>query len=427
VNNFVLTGNEIHFQLVNNAHPSLNTTCSKSDNVLAIGYHECDDPQTKFAYDSKSSVLAVNQSWTCDDTNLRFVGMGNTTLDCSPNAVTCSVPGAKSFPGSLLSPVQITPKPVPAPPGADKPGCTNKSKAPAWEVGDLYYQRIVMGPLCDMVSGRCPPGPPLYYGRLEFDLVNAATDDRRHCRAEYLGLSDLESGYDDWLACDAGLVFFNLPRPPTIHHETKTFFRFNHLFNRLELNQTWYCNDLGDRNEYSFNSYGHLRPVLDQGVGYVGNTEVQQIRVNASSPSLIVPTTVVNGQKLAPNTLRRPQAFGRSCTFTSLFDPPTSFRISDFWFTTRWRDAKLRSSYLYMYVVNWMFNIELNFNAEWDNMTPSVAEVSDPNAWHGCNGGNFSARPGNSLLNCSFAFDRATNRLSVTEDWICADKDHEHP
>jgi hypothetical protein len=74
----------------------------------------------------------------------------------------------------------------------------------------------------------------LYYGIVEFDLLNTATDDERHWGAEYLGLSDLGPGYDDWLSCGAGLVFFPSP-PPTREHQTSMFVQFNDSSNMLEL------------------------------------------------------------------------------------------------------------------------------------------------------------------------------------------------
>ena len=426
VTDLLLTNVRIDFQIINNANPSVKTFCSGDVTDSSRNLHECNDHQTLFAYDIRSALLAINQTWTCDETNIKFVGIGNVTLDCSSNAGNCSALNTEPILGTLIAPVQITPTPISAPRGTNRTGCTRNSRIPAWEVSNLFYQRVDFGPPCNPVSGQCP-STRLYYGDIEFDLVNAATGDKRHCGAQYLGLSDLQSGYGDWLSCGAGLVFINLLPPPGRDHETTTFFRFNHSTNTLELNQTWYCDDLGFRDEYSFTAYGAVGPALDPGVAYIGNLTVPQVRVNTSSPVLVVPATVVEEHKLAPNTLHRPQAFGRSCTVTSVLEPPKSFQIYDFWFSTYWKDANLRTSYVYMYVTNWMFNIELNFNAEGAAMTPGITGLSDPSIWYGCNGGDFSASPGGRLLNCSFAFDRVANRLSVREDWVCADKDHEHP
>ena len=74
-----------------------------------------------------------------------------------------------------------------------------------------------------------------------------------------------------------------------------------------------------------------------------------------------------------------------------------------------------------------MFNTELNFNSEGPAMVPGVDGVSDPDMWYGCSGGDSATSPASELLNCSFSFDRVANRLSVREDWVCADKDSGNP
>lgn len=431
VTGFLRTNSRVDLQLVNNASPNITTSCSWDTTSAASpsGLRECNDNRTRFAYDSTSSLLMVNQTWTCDETNLTFVGVGNITLGCPLDAgnTTCSVQDSKAVPASLIAPVQIMPKPVPAPFGAEEIGCTRRSRAaPAWEVSNLYYQRIEAGVACMNPGGVCPPGR-LYYGIVDFDLVNAVTGEKRHCGADSLSLSDLQDGDpSEWLACDAGLVFFNLPRPLTKEYETIPYFRFTHRTNTLHLNQTWYCTDMGDSSTQSrFVAYGAVQPALDpaRSPGYIGNMTVPQVRVDGSAPTLAVAAADVREQELPPHTVQRPQAFGRSCTAASLVLAPTSFRIQEFMFYTfDWKDAaaKATTSYLSMWVTNSVLNRQQHFTAGGDPMAPGAV-------WYGCNEGSFSAPAGSPLLNCSFAFDSVAKRLSVREDWICADKDHEHP
>lgn len=437
VSSFLLADDRVDVQLVNNARPGSSIGCSGDQHTSSSSYG-CNDSQTMFMYEGGSAVLAVNQTWTCDDTNLTFVGIGNATLDCpSTDAASCSV-GPKTIRASLLAPVAITPESVRVPPEAQKQGCTRKSRSPSFEVSNLFYQRLEFGVPCGPVATNCPAAP-LYHGIVEFDLVNTATGNSSHCSVTTLALSDLMTTYADlqenWFPCDGGLIFIN-PVPEAAkdakHRSIISSFRLNHTSNSLEVKQTWYCNDQGDHDEYEFTAYGVVSPALDPTLDYVGNMTDPQVRVGAASPAVTVPGSVVE-EKLPPNALERQQVFGRSCTVTSLVSPPTSLRISDFEFSTYWKDKwdksppTVRTSYVFMYVTNWMFNIELTFNSEGEALTPGVPGVSDPSRWYGCNGGLFTALEGSPLLNCSFAFDRTSGRLSVREDWICADKDGDEP
>jgi hypothetical protein len=210
-----------------------------------------------------------------------------------------------SSPAPLLTPVQpISPKPIRFPSGVNSTECTYNSRTPSWVVNNLYYQRVLVGPSCVTPSGQCPPGK-LYYGDVEFDLVNQATGDARHCGALWLGLNDVYNQYQDWLACDAWLVFFP-PTPTTWNeeHKTMTYFRFNHSTNTLMLNQTWYCANLGEGDaEYGFSAAGAVSPALDPGVHYVGDMTVPEIRVNASASSLRVLATAVIEKHLGADNL----------------------------------------------------------------------------------------------------------------------------
>jgi hypothetical protein len=184
---------------------------------------------------------------------------------------------------------------------------TRNSRTPSWEVNNLYYQRVFVGPPCVSPSGQCPPGS-LYYGDVEFDLVNLATGDARHCGALWLGLNDVYNESPDWLACDAGLVFFP-PTPTTWNdeHQTMTYFRFNHSMNTLMLNQTWYCAGLREGGaEYGFSAAGEISPALDPGVHYIGDMTVPEVRVNASAPSLRVLATAVSEGKPVRDGPERP-------------------------------------------------------------------------------------------------------------------------
>lgn len=226
------------------------------------------------------------------------------------------------------------------------------------------------------------------------------------------------------MPCDGGVVFIVLPPPATKLHETATYFRLNHSSNTLELNQTWYCGDLGDRDQYRFTTFAAAVPALDPEAHYVNNMTVPQVRVDGSAPKRLVSAAAaaVSEQKLAPSTLQRPGAFGRSCTVSMLTaPPPASLEIGDFWFDTYWKDISTRVSYVYMFVTNGLLNATLNANAEGAAMTPNVPGVSNLDVWYGCNGGAVAAPAGSLLLNCSFAFHRGTNRLAMRESWICAD------
>jgi len=388
----------MEFQLTNNAIPNTTLSCRRYGSPTSMRYSRvCSDRQTTFTYDGQSSVLAIHGYWACDETNLKFEAIGNITLDCPTGpSVPCTLLDARTIRASLLAPVQVSPKPVPAPPGADAVGCTRNSRSPSWEVDGLVsYQ-----PTLDSVT-------------VEFDLTNMATGDRRHCRVMMsLGASSDGSSHD-WLPCDDGV---SLARPLiTNRHETATYVRLDRSSNTLELNQTWYCGDLGDRNQYRFTASAAVSPAL---------------HVNGSAPpKLVVPVDpgAVSEQKLPPSTLQRPRAFGRSCTVTMLTaPPPATLEISGFWFGTFQKDAGL-VSYVNMSITNGMLGAVIEASAGGSAMTPGVQGVSNPDFWYGCNGGTVAAPAGSLLLNCSFAFDKITNRVSVTESWICADKDHEHP
>jgi hypothetical protein len=135
--------------------------------------------------------------------------------------------------------------------------------------------------------------------------VNQAAGDARHCGALWLGLNDVYNQYLDWLACDAGLVFFP-PTPTTWNeeHKTMTYFRFNHSTNTLMLNQTWYRADLKeDDGESGFSAAWEVSPALDPGVYYIGDMTVPEVRVNGSAPGLRVPATAVSERKLGPDGL----------------------------------------------------------------------------------------------------------------------------
>jgi hypothetical protein len=426
---FVFANGRINFQLANNANPDIRILCSGTNTDSPVHYQECKNKGTRFIYDSESSGLTINETWNCDDTNLIFVGIGNITLDCPPGTEACSIQNTnpKLILASLLAPVQLTPKPIPPPLGTNTLNCTHNSQTAIWEITNLSYQRLDFGPPCSPVSGACPPGK-LYYGEIKLDLRNRATGDTRACGAQYLGLSDLQQPAPrEWLACDAGLVFIN-PTPPTppTDYQTRSYFWFDHPSNTLLLNQTWYCGDLGEREEYEFVGHGSVSPALDPAVDYIGNMTVPQVWVGASAPTLVVEGEV-KSERLPPYSLQRPRVFERSCTVMSLVEPPETFQIRDFWFSTYWNNAGTRTGYVWMYVRNGMFNTELNCNSEGPSMVPGVDGVSDPDVWYGCSGGDSATPRASELLSCSFSFDRVANRLSVKENWACADKDDENP
>ncbi|KAH6635846.1 hypothetical protein F5144DRAFT_619364 [Chaetomium tenue] len=424
----VLTNHRIDFRLVNNADADIRTSCSGDSTVSPPGYQECEDKQTRFTYKEQSSVLAINQTWTCNDSNLTFIGTGTTTLPCPPNTTTCATPNTNPQPirASLLAPIPITPQPLPFPPSATTPNCTHRSLAPTFEITHLHYQRLDLGPPCGPVSGTCS-GTSLYYGEIKFTLRNTATNDTRACAAQTLGLSDLQAMPRDWLACDAGLVFINpVPADPPPDFETRTYFWFDHAANMLLVRQEWYCGDLGGREEYGFVAEVEVSPALDPGVDYVGNLTVPGVGVDAGAPVLVVEGEVVR-ERLPPYSLGRPRVFEPSCTVTSLVKRSKMFPIQDFWFGMYWTGAGVRTGHVWMFVTNEVFNTQLNFESEGTAMVPGVDGVSNPDVWYGCVGGNSAAPPVTGLLNCSFAFDRTANRLSVREDWVCADKDSENP
>lgn len=194
---------------------------------------------------------------------------------------------------SALAPAMIAPKETPQPAAADTADCTQNSMSASWDVRGLFYQRIdVAGLACINPSGQCPqPYVPYYYGDIEFDLVNNATGDSRHCKVQAILLSDVvgSSVYSStWLPCEAGLIFF-LPEP-SVNHLNTTYFRFDHSSNMLELNQTWYCDDLGAWDEDRFDAYGAVSPALDPSVNYVGNKELGAVRVDGISLLTVLAT-----------------------------------------------------------------------------------------------------------------------------------------
>ena len=446
----LITKDRIDFRLVNNAKPDINITCSGgSADPPSSSYRECSDRHTRFHYEAESAVLSINQEWTCEETGLAFLGVGNTTTDCSSLTDTCRLSGGKSILGSLLAPVQISPSPVPVPVGADKAGCTSSSRtSPGWEVINLVYSRRDLAEITCWFSPVCTPNrQPGWVSTIEFDLVNTVTGDRRYCSATGARLSDVQQDYGpyrgEWESCEGGNTFVSYGSlPVTKAHQARTFFRFNHTSNALELNQTWYCNDLGDHDEYALNAVGSVSPALNPSVRYVGNASLGQINVNAASPSLDISGRLVGDEKLPTRALERPEAFGHSCTISVLLNPPTHLRIFEFRYIDFWKNASARTGRVYMFVDNFVTDTKFSYPqddpghdffiyetyAESPAMLPGIPGVSDPSVWYGCDNGNSAVRAGELFLrNCSFAFDRATNLLSVREDWICADKDHGHP
>ncbi|KAH8911739.1 hypothetical protein BR93DRAFT_921720 [Coniochaeta sp. PMI_546] len=235
-------------------------------------------------------------------------------LGCAPSGAGIRSEDSKLVRASVLAPAKMTAKALARPPGAEQVGCAQKSRSPSWDIRGLYYDRVDFGPPCISPSGTCggPFGPPqtLYYGELAFDVINTATDESHHCDVRYLGLSDLDTGHEEWLPCVDSIIFINVREPPGLDHITSTFFRFNHTSNMLELNQTWYCSDTDDHNEYSFTAYGAVSSALDASAAYIGNRALGQIRVNGSSPNITVSATIESEQRLPHNTHQ--QAFRHS-------------------------------------------------------------------------------------------------------------------
>lgn len=203
---------------------------------------------------------------------------------------------------TVLNSIEITSRRVIPPTGADEKGCTQKSRSPSWEVRGLSYNRLNFGPPCVSPSGTCggPFGPPqtLYYGELVFDVVNMVTSESHHCDVRYLGLSDL-TGDNEWLPCVDSIIFINIPNPQPADNATTTLFHFNHTSNRLELNQTWYCDEAaGDHEGYSFTAYGAASPALDPGAVYIGNRALGEVHVSGSSPVITVPGTLVSERQV---------------------------------------------------------------------------------------------------------------------------------
>ncbi|KAK3343620.1 hypothetical protein B0T25DRAFT_634676 [Lasiosphaeria hispida] len=201
-----------------------------------------------------------------------------------------------------------------APTSRTTPSCAALSRTNlTFTVQSLLYTRIFMGPPCVGPSPVCPPGN-LYYGQLSFDLTNPATSDKRPCSASFIGLNDVYttgatpdsySGADLWLRCEQGLVFF--PEQPGVtrpDRETTTYFRFSHGENRLEVEQSWYCDERGvGGGELMFMGRGAASPALAHGEGeggYVGNMTVPGVRVGGREEVLVVSGEVVSERVLEP-------------------------------------------------------------------------------------------------------------------------------
>jgi hypothetical protein len=214
-----------------------------------------------------------------------------------------------------------------------------------------------------------------------------------------------------WTRCDAGYVFLDDPAP-SIALKNSTFFSFNHTSNTLLLKQTWYCGDLGESDEYKFTAIGSVSPALDQTSGYLGNTSIPQ--ASAASPSLAVLDTKVHQQHLPPSTLETPQAFGYSCTVTSLLGPPEYYRVTGLSCETTASASKI----LHAQVTNEYF-IDGYDGYPRRQLSAECYSQNGSEPW--------ASVAGFPLYNCSLAWDAATNALDVRLSWVCADQDNEHP
>lgn len=87
---------------------------------------------------------------------------------------------------SLTAPVYMTPRPPKPPPGHDKPGCIDVSKAPQWRIADLRWNYI------DAFAG-----DRIQFG---FDLTNLANGVTKFVKLDIPNLRNGKPREDEWIS-----------------------------------------------------------------------------------------------------------------------------------------------------------------------------------------------------------------------------------
>ncbi|KAK3323091.1 hypothetical protein B0H66DRAFT_621269 [Apodospora peruviana] len=210
----------------------------------------------------------IQEDWTCGDTkglsSTNFTAIGNMTITSPPSALPRNTTNIK---GSLVQPFSLTPTVFPPPPNANTPSCTaqsnNVSDRPTWGMTHFLYK--VVKHTLQLSAGLDISNPDIQQAlyptnkTLEITLINYANNLTITCTFDVRSplLDNPDNAPTGWFAC-----------PPitstreTLHSSTpypiETYFLFNRTAASLQINQTYYCSDIGT--PYRITATGHTYP-----------------------------------------------------------------------------------------------------------------------------------------------------------------------
>ncbi|KAK1758770.1 hypothetical protein QBC47DRAFT_292814 [Echria macrotheca] len=146
--------------------------------------------------------------------------------------------------GSLSNFGNLTPAPIPAPPGASNPGCMALSEDPSANVFSvtkfLYQTTNISSYWPDLFVHDRPPTP--WNRTLQVEFRNEATGLNFACSSTDRILDNPSNLSTIWLPCPL------TPPPPPLPHTFPLYaldssINLNLTTATLKINQTWYCND----------------------------------------------------------------------------------------------------------------------------------------------------------------------------------------
>lgn len=195
-------------------------------------------------------TLRIDQRWVCGDSagtySKNYSSFAEFALPffCTENGGRTCRTNKSYVRGQLQTPIQWTPDRIPAPPGAQRPGCTSDSQVPSWVLHAFRYEDERM----TYTQGNNQSAPPLDQWRLgprenrlsrtlTVQIRNKATDYLQMCVVQtFEGETDAEAA-TRWHRCypDAGLAV----------HFVETQIQFDPITANLRVNETWFCADTG--------------------------------------------------------------------------------------------------------------------------------------------------------------------------------------
>ncbi|KAH8896433.1 hypothetical protein GQ53DRAFT_603414, partial [Thozetella sp. PMI_491] len=358
----------------------------------------------------QESTIRVNETWGCDDRepHQAFTAAGNTTflITCTEIDGCIQTDPIALIRGSLSSPVAITPAWSRGTPGHYKPGCAFAAWSPSWELTKIeYLNRTEDGGGSNLAGAR----------QLNFTLFNPVIGYQVGC------LVHLSPGNDN---APAQFSCSNTsdPRPNSRYH-IDTDVRFEPANFGININQTWFCDDVDE-----------ARPVRIQATGgMVMNLECNVVHSPGSGSGPASTTQECTGVRftmygspmsqtvLPPYSIEDPLLTPDGCTASSIMSP--SWGFSNFRIESRPSNSTETSSTV---------SFDMVLETQDNEFLHSVA-VSRPNitlgtmqdSWYPCTfaQGEAPVAP----RNCSFRYRPSTNTLDVDAEWTCNDLDSKHP